>query len=65
MSKLTGSELRTKLVEKIRNYDQLISGYLEDDTPKSEAELENMTVGKLQNWLNCHQRLRMEPFPAI
>lgn len=39
------------LIAKIRSYDQLIAGYEPGDLPKTENELESMTLDDLQDWL--------------
>jgi len=43
---------REGLISQIQDYDQQIQSYVEEDYPKTNEELLNMTITELRDWLD-------------
>ncbi|MCG8335356.1 MAG: hypothetical protein MJE63_12600 [Proteobacteria bacterium] len=52
MTNATEMALRKSLLDRIQQYDELISAYQKDDRPKSREYLEKFNTDDLVEWLN-------------
>ena len=45
------TEQREALLSQIKNYDNQIQAYLEEDVAKAPGELETLSIAELKDWL--------------